>query len=86
MTDENWNAQVPECEKIRNCEEDNGGCIECDNVPINEQCEHLCIDTPLGYRCACRKNYKLAPDNRGCSDINECEVSDPCDQVCELSP
>ncbi|XP_063984190.1 very low-density lipoprotein receptor-like isoform X3 [Diachasmimorpha longicaudata] len=54
---------------VNECENDNGGCTD------------ICIDMPIGYRCACRPGYRLI-NNRTCEDIDECLEPGSCSQFC----
>nr|CAL47126.1 lipophorin receptor [Blattella germanica] len=65
----NWEDEpTDKCGK-NECKENNGGCSQ------------LCVDTPGGYYCDCRRGFKLM-DNRTCDDVNECEVPGTCSQSC----
>ncbi|XP_042909584.1 low-density lipoprotein receptor-related protein 4 [Parasteatoda tepidariorum] len=46
-------------------------------------CQHLCLSTSTGPRCACKHGYHLALDRRSCRDIDECQVEGTCSQFCE---
>ncbi|KAG8187374.1 hypothetical protein JTE90_016920 [Oedothorax gibbosus] len=46
-------------------------------------CQHLCLSTSTGPRCACKHGYHLALDRRSCMDIDECQVEGTCSQFCE---
>ncbi|KAK3706535.1 hypothetical protein QZH41_003271 [Actinostola sp. cb2023] len=50
----------------------------------NKVCTHICTDTPTGYKCSCRRGYKLMADGRSCKDIDECDsfVLNRCSQLC----
>ena len=49
-------------------------------------CEHFCI--PLlhgGYRCVCRKGFKLALDGKHCLYQGDCDAkAHHCDQTCQF--
>ncbi|XP_067144345.1 low-density lipoprotein receptor-related protein 4-like [Centruroides vittatus] len=46
-------------------------------------CQHLCLTTTTGQRCACKDGYRLATDGRSCIDIDECEEEGTCSQECQ---
>ncbi|RDD47933.1 Low-density lipoprotein receptor-related protein 4 [Trichoplax sp. H2] len=49
----------------------------------NGHCSQNCVNTKVGYYCACNPGYTLDTDGRTCLDINECNISNPCSQMCE---
>ncbi|XP_028397022.1 low-density lipoprotein receptor-related protein 8-like [Dendronephthya gigantea] len=74
------------CNGLRECprgddEATNCGINEC--ADHNGHCVHNCTDFPIGYKCSCKKGYKLANDKRSCDDVNECDgVYGSCSQTC----
>ncbi|XP_022648330.1 low-density lipoprotein receptor-related protein 4-like isoform X3 [Varroa destructor] len=58
------------CRSTKPCREE--------NVP----CQHQCIATATGHRCACREGYKLASDLRSCLDVDECQLLGMCSHEC----
>ncbi|KAL3854471.1 hypothetical protein ACJMK2_013739, partial [Sinanodonta woodiana] len=78
------------CNKHPDCddESDESHCDinECLEVRDN-QCAHICKDTPTGYSCECQPGFVLMDDKKSCRDIDECrERPGSCSQVCENSP
>lgn len=79
------NAKV--CDKILDCPNGNDekGCFinQCADRKLNS-CSQLCINLRQGYRCSCRKGYKIQSDGKTCVDIDECESSllNNCTQIC----
>ncbi|XP_063690765.1 fibrillin-3-like isoform X2 [Bolinopsis microptera] len=73
LSRELWNAELPSCREIKNCEENNGGC------------DHVCIDLEAGkHECRCNPGYELIDDTR-CQDIDECsdpDVAGECEHRC----
>ncbi|CAN7993050.1 unnamed protein product [Ixodes hexagonus] len=61
------------------------------NRCARNQCEHVCLLTPLSYTCACAHGYKLMKDSHSCFDMDNetiysLQPSDvlkqPCDPEC----
>ncbi|UYV70470.1 hypothetical protein LAZ67_7003147 [Cordylochernes scorpioides] len=59
---------------------------ECARLEDN-QCEHVCIDTPTSFKCACNPGYELMNDKKACRDVDEC-ITKPasCPQYCFNTP
>lgn len=74
------------CDGTNDCpdgeDEPAGKCGVNECIINNGGCDHLCIDTPVGFHCACHKGYKLV-NNSTCVDINECEILGSCSQLCK---
>ncbi|XP_022244841.1 low-density lipoprotein receptor-related protein 4-like isoform X1 [Limulus polyphemus] len=65
-------------------ESTNGTCTS--GTPCKEDgfpCQHLCVSTPTGHRCACKDGYELGLDGRSCLDIDECKWDGSCSQECQ---
>ncbi|KAJ8019651.1 Low-density lipoprotein receptor-related protein 2 [Holothuria leucospilota] len=61
-----------------NCDRD-----ECASIATN-QCQHMCIDLPTSFKCACNDGYRLNDDLVTCTDIDECQETPwVCDFYCE---
>uniref|UniRef100_T1IUN7 EGF-like domain-containing protein n=1 Tax=Strigamia maritima TaxID=126957 RepID=T1IUN7_STRMM len=57
---------------------------ECAKVEMN-QCEHHCIDLPIGFKCECNAGYELMADKK--AYVNECITSPQvCSQYCVNIP
>ena len=52
---------------------DEKGCFidNCAKKKLNT-CNQVCINLRQGYRCSCKKGYRLQPDRSSCLDIDEC--------------
>ncbi|XP_026840431.1 low-density lipoprotein receptor isoform X4 [Drosophila persimilis] len=74
------------CNKRKDCpdgeDEPAGKCGVNECASKNGGCMHQCIDQVVGYKCECRKGYKLSGDKRTCVDIDECENPGTCSQLC----
>ncbi|XP_064102114.1 low-density lipoprotein receptor-related protein 2-like [Macrobrachium nipponense] len=79
------------CNKVSDCSDDSDEPLhcnvdECAKVELH-QCGHKCINTLIGFECACNQGYKLMRDKRACEDINECvETPGVCSQKCFNTP
>nr|XP_053629555.1 fibulin-1-like [Cherax quadricarinatus] len=79
------------CNKVSECSDDSDEPLhcnvdECAKVELH-QCGHKCINTIIGFECACNTGYKLMPDGKACEDVNECtEVPGVCSQKCFNTP
>nr|XP_045622888.1 low-density lipoprotein receptor-related protein 2-like isoform X5 [Procambarus clarkii] len=79
------------CNKVSECSDDSDEPLhcnvdECAKVELH-QCGHKCINTIIGFECACNTGYKLMPDGKACEDVNECrEVAGVCSQECFNTP
>lgn len=79
------------CNKKLDCEDGSDESPHCD---VNEciksevnQCEHKCVDEPIGFHCECNAGYKLMKDGKACEDIDECSVlKSTCSQYCVNTP
>lgn len=63
------------------CISDGPGATECASNENNAQHRSHCIDTFMGYECACDQGYIMSVNAGGvkrCVDVNECAVGDPC--------
>lgn len=62
--------------------DERGACeVSCQHK--NNPCEHICINTPSGPICRCRKGYQLKGDGHTCQDAEECSMDPPlCSQLC----
>uniref|UniRef100_A0ABK0L9S0 Matrilin 4 n=1 Tax=Rattus norvegicus TaxID=10116 RepID=A0ABK0L9S0_RAT len=53
---------------------------------LEHGCQHLCVNAPGTFYCACNSGYKLAPDNRNCLAIDLCaEGTHGCEHLCVSS-
>ncbi|XP_063861273.1 low-density lipoprotein receptor-related protein 2-like isoform X3 [Scylla paramamosain] len=79
------------CNKVDECSDGSDEPLhcnvdECAKVEMH-QCGHKCINTIIGYECACNTGYKLMADGKACQDVNECiEVPGVCSQKCFNTP
>ncbi|XP_066594363.1 very low-density lipoprotein receptor-like isoform X2 [Prorops nasuta] len=64
-----WEDENEALCNVNECSKNNGGCSQ------------VCIDQPIGYRCACNPGYRLI-DNRTCDDVDECLEPGSCSQYC----
>uniref|UniRef100_U5ER34 Putative low-density lipoprotein receptor n=1 Tax=Corethrella appendiculata TaxID=1370023 RepID=U5ER34_9DIPT len=69
----------PDCPQFQDEPAEKCGRNEC--LLNNGGCSDLCVDTPAGYYCDCKKGFNLS-DNRTCVDINECDEPGSCSQIC----
>ncbi|XP_008555784.1 very low-density lipoprotein receptor isoform X1 [Microplitis demolitor] len=69
----------PDCIGWEDESQERCGVNEC--LKNNGECTQICVDMPIGYRCACRPGYRLI-DNRTCDDIDECLEPGSCSQYC----
>ncbi|XP_044596311.1 low-density lipoprotein receptor-like isoform X1 [Cotesia glomerata] len=69
----------PDCIGWEDESQERCGVNEC--LKNNGDCTQICVDMPIGYRCACRPGYRLI-DNRTCDDIDECLEPGSCSQYC----
>lgn len=53
----------PDCIGWEDESQERCGVNEC--LKNNGDCTQICVDMPIGYRCACRPGYRLI-DNRTC--------------------
>jgi len=73
--DEGFEGDGFTCADIDECADANGGC------------EHLCVNEPGTYTCACDEGYTLGDDGFNCEDIDECaDANGGCDQLCVNEP
>nr|XP_039260238.1 low-density lipoprotein receptor-like isoform X1 [Styela clava]XP_039260239.1 low-density lipoprotein receptor-like isoform X1 [Styela clava] len=79
------------CDSIKDCpggEDEKQGPHFCNYNECTDatysNCSHICIDMRVGFKCECRKGYKLAKDKHTCEDIDECirGISNPCQEFC----
>uniref|UniRef100_A0A672GS12 Matrilin 2 n=1 Tax=Salarias fasciatus TaxID=181472 RepID=A0A672GS12_SALFA len=52
---------------------------------VDHQCQHICVSSPVSYRCKCRAGFTLNPDGKTCKgyqltiDKKKCNRIDYCD-------
>ncbi|XP_070575545.1 multiple epidermal growth factor-like domains protein 6 [Ptychodera flava] len=64
-------------------ETDKAACL----AEANLLCDHICLNTSTGYRCACNPGYRLESDGQSCRDINECDLNKGgCEHNCTNLP
>lgn len=74
------------CDKKPDCpnfaDEPPNKCFKSECKVNNGGCQDICVDTPEGFYCECKRGYQLASDGKHCEDVNECEQMDTCSQKC----
>ncbi|XP_029958686.1 matrilin-2-like [Salarias fasciatus] len=54
---------------------------------VDHQCQHICVSSPVSYRCKCRAGFTLNPDGKTCKAADTCAVVDHgCDHICANLP
>ncbi|XP_021351873.1 prolow-density lipoprotein receptor-related protein 1-like isoform X3 [Mizuhopecten yessoensis] len=50
-------------------------------------CQQTCVNiTGVGYKCSCKRGYKLTDDGFSCKAVDLCKLWGTCSQSCKLDP
>ncbi|XP_062383968.1 low-density lipoprotein receptor-related protein 2-like isoform X2 [Sardina pilchardus] len=75
------------CNGATNCldgSDEGPGCKSNCTSSGSPRCDHTCVQTPHGLRCACKAGFRLQADGLTCKDVDECAESGPpvCTHIC----
>lgn len=74
------------CDRIVDCPnaQDEKGCVDHCAIKTLNSCTQICVPVRQGYKCMCKRGYRLERDGATCSDIDECEsvLLNNCTQKC----